>query len=166
MTGPEQKILDALASLEAVGVTTPSKTQVAAFAGYPNSKSGGFSVPFAALVRKGLAEAGGGKTSLTDTGQAAANAPSRPATSKELQERILHLLGTGKRKMLALLIAVYPEGLTRVDLAAKAGYSNAKSGGFSVPLARLVELGFVETVRPGVVRGREMLFLKGKGRAK
>ena len=38
----EQKILDALASLEAVGVTAPSKTQLAAFAGYSNPKSGGF----------------------------------------------------------------------------------------------------------------------------
>ncbi len=53
-----------------------------------------------------------------------------------------------------------------VELAGQAGYSNAKSGGFAAPLARLLELGFAEPVRPGVVRGSEMLFLKGKGRGK
>jgi len=68
--------------------------------------------------------------------------------------------------VLTLLIAAFPESLTRVELAGQAEYSNAKSGGFSGPLARLVELGFVEAVRPGVFRGSEMLFLKGKGRGK
>jgi len=162
----EQKILDALASLEAVGVSNPSKTQLAAFAGYSNPKSGGFASPMAALIRKGLAESSGGKATLTAAGREAAHMPSRPATTKDLQERIFYLLGEGERKMLILLIAAFPESLTRTELAAEAGYSNAKSGGFAAPLARLVELGFVEPVRPGVVRGSEMLFLKGKGRAK
>jgi len=162
----EQKILDALASLEAVGVSDPSKTQLAAFAGYSNPKSGGFAAPVAALIRKGLAESSGGKATLTAAGRSVANMPSRPATTKDLQERIFHLLGEGERKMLTLLIAAFPESLPRVELAGQAGYSNAKSGGFAAPLARLVELGFVEAVRPGVVRGSEMLFLKGKGRGK
>ncbi|MBB5061379.1 hypothetical protein HDF16_006115 [Granulicella aggregans] len=162
----EQKILDALASLEAVGVIDPSKTQLAAFAGYSNPKSGGFAAPVAALIRKGLAGSSGGKATLTAAGRSVANMPTRPATTNELQARIFHLLGEGERKMLTLLIAAFPESLTRVELAGQAGYSNAKSGGFAAPLARLVELGFVETVRPGVVRGSEMLFLKGKGRRK
>jgi len=160
----EQKILDALASLETVGVSNPSKTQLAAFAGYSNPKSGGFAAPVAALIRKGSAESSGGKATLTAAGRAVANMPSQPATTKDLQERIFYLLGEGERKMLTLLIAAFPESLTRVELAGRAGYSNAKSGGFAAPLARLVELGFVEAVRPGVVRGSEMLFLKGKGR--
>jgi len=162
----EQKIVNALASLEAVGVTNPSKTQLAAFAGYSNPKSGGFAAPMAGLIRKELAESSGGKATLTVAGRSVANMPSRPATTKDLQERIFHLLGEGERKMLTLLIAAFPENLTRVELAGQAGYSNAKSGGFAAPLARLVELGFVEAVRPGVVRGSEMLFLKGKGRGK
>lgn len=36
------------------------------------------------------------------------------------------------------------------------------TGGFAALVARLVELGFVELVRPGVVRGSEMLFHKGE----
>ena len=158
----EQKVLDALASLEAVGVGAPSKTQLAAFAGYSNPKSGGFAGPAAALVRKGLIESNVGRASMTFTGRDSANKPDRPATSKELQNRIFSLLGEGERKLLTLLIAVYPESLSRVDLAVQGGYSNAKSGGFAGPLARLVELGFVEAVRNGVVRGSEMLFLKGR----
>ena len=160
----EQKVLDALASLEAVGVETPSKTQLAAFAGYSNPKSGGFAGPAAALVRKGLIDSSGGKAGLTILGRDAANQPSRPATSKELQERIFSLLGEGERKLLVLLIASYPETFSRVELARQGGYSNAKSGGFAAPLARLIELGFVEAVKNGVVRGSDMLFLRAKSR--
>ena len=160
----EQKVLDALASLEAVGVDAPSKTQLAAFAGYSNPKSGGFAGPAAALVRGGLIESNGGRASMTSSGRDTANKPGRPATSKELQDRIFSLLGEGERKLLTLLIAAYPESLSRVHLAAQGGYSNAKSGGFAGPLARLVELGFVEAVKNGVVRGSEMLFLKGRVR--
>lgn len=160
----EQKVLDALASLEAVGVEAPSKTQLAAFAGYSNPKSGGFAAPAAALVRKGLMESNAGKASMRALGREAANQPGRPATTRELHERIFSLLGEGERKLLAILIEVHPESLQRVDLAKRASYSNAKSGGFAAPLARLIELGFVEAVKNGVVRASEMLFLRGKAR--
>lgn len=162
----EQRVLDALASLEAVGVESPSKTQLAAFAGYSNAKSGGFAGPAAALGRRGLIESTAGRASLTEAGRVLANRPGRPASSKELQERIFALLGDGERKLLTLLIESYPDEIARVDLAARGGYSNAKSGGFAAPLARLLELGFVENVRSGVVRGSEMLFLKGGPRGK
>jgi len=45
-------VIDDLASLEAVGVETPSKFQLAAFAGYSNPKSGGFGDSAAALPGK------------------------------------------------------------------------------------------------------------------
>ena len=166
LTSSEQKVLDALASLEAVGVETPSKSQLSAFAGYSNPKSGGFAGPAAALVRKGMMESVGGRAGLTSAGRNAANKPGRPATTKELQDRIFALLGEGERKLLTLLIASYPETLRRVELAEKAGYSNAKSGGFAAPLARLIELGFAEAVSNGIVRGSQMLFLKQRAGAK
>lgn len=93
LTSSEQKVLDALASLEAVGVETPSKSQLSAFAGYSNPKSGGFAGPAAALARKGMMEAAGGRAGLTSAGRNAANKPARPATTKELQDRIFALLG-------------------------------------------------------------------------
>ena len=100
VTMSEQKILDALASLEAVGVASPSKIQLAAFAGYSNPKSGGFAGPTAALVRKKLIEASSGRASLTAAGRESADWPAVPATTKELQERITGLLGEGERKLL------------------------------------------------------------------
>lgn len=90
------------------------------------------------------------------------NQPGRPATTKELQQRIFFLLDEGELKLLTILIGAYPESFTRVDLATAGGYSNTKSSGFAAPLARLIELGFVDTVESGIVRGSEMLFLKGK----
>lgn len=44
---------------------------------------------------------------LTAAGRKAANMPSRPATTKDLQERIFNLLGKGERKMLTLLIGKF-----------------------------------------------------------
>lgn len=63
-----------------------------------------------------------------------------PASTEELQTRIGSMLGEGERRLLGILIVAHPGSLTRVDLAARAGYSNAKSGGLA-PLARLIELG-------------------------
>jgi multidrug efflux pump subunit AcrA (membrane-fusion protein) len=166
LTSSEQKVLDALARLEAVGVDSPTKSQLAAFAGYSNPKSGGFAGPAAALLRKGMIESSGGKASLTVAGRETSNKPGRPATTKELQDRIFVLLGEGERKLLTLLIDSYPEPFRRVDLAEKAGYSNAKSGGFASPLARLIELGFAEAVGHGVVKGSEMLFLNRRAGAR
>lgn len=160
----EQKILDALASLEAIGVIAPSKIQLAAFAGYSDAKSDGFAAPMAALISKALAESSSGEAMLTANGRQTSNMPSRPLTTEDLQERIFHLLGGGERKILTLLLARFPESLTRDELAAQGGYSNAKLERFTAPLARLVKLGFVEPVWPGAVRGSEMLFIKGKAR--
>ncbi len=104
-----------------------------------------------------------GLASLTAAGREIADRPAVPATTKELQERIIALLGEGERKLLAILIGVHPERINRSELATRGGYSNPKSGGFAAPLARLIELGFAESVRSGVVRGSDMLFMK-KGR--
>lgn len=100
---------------------------------------------------------------LTEAGREAAHMP-RPATMKELQERIFVLLGKGEQKLLTLLIAAYPESLTRAELSEKARYKNMKLGGFAELLARLLELGFAEAAGPGVVRGGDMLILKGKSK--
>lgn len=101
-----------------------------------------------------------------DSGRGAANQPGRPATTRDLRERIFSLLGEGERKLLTLLIAAHPESLERVELARQGGYSNAKSGGSAAPLARLIEVGFVDAVKNGFVRGSEMMFLKGKVRSR
>ncbi len=103
--------------------------------------------------------------SLHELGREAANKPGgrrRPEISKNESSRSWR----GRTKLLALLIATHPESLQRVELTRQGGYSNAKSGGFAAPLARPIELGFVEAVKNGVVRGSEMLFLKGTARSR
>jgi ABC-type dipeptide/oligopeptide/nickel transport system ATPase component len=158
----EQKVLDALASLHAVGVMSPSKTQIAHFAGYSNPKSGGFSEPMATLVRNGWATSSSGSATLTPEGMRLAKQHLRPATSKELQAKVMEMLGVGESKLLTILIRVYPKPVRRADLAAEAGYSNPKSGGFSEPVSRLIDLGLAESPAPGMVRGSDILFVGGR----
>lgn len=56
MTGGERKVLESLATLESCRVLTPSRSIVAALAGYSNPKSGGFTEPVARLAGLGFAE--------------------------------------------------------------------------------------------------------------
>lgn len=158
--GAHLKILAALAKLAAVGIDAPARIQVALFAGYSNAKSGGFAGPMAFLAEYGYARIGNGCVSLTPEGMKAAGAIHAPATTRELHEQLRQLLGSAEWKILENLISCYPAAMDRIGLAKCTGYSNAKSGGFAGPLARLTSLGLAEVPAPGAVRATQLLFLK------
>lgn len=154
-----QKVLEALAKLEACGISPADRTQVAFFAGYSNAKSGGFAGPVGQLGDKGYLVSGNGQLRLTEKGRVRTTHVVAPATTGELHAQLFSILGSAEAKLLRLLIARYPEPVGRQELALEAGYGNAKSGGFAGPLGRLTSLGLAETTRPGYVRGTALLFL-------
>ena len=160
LTSSHVKILKAMASLSAIGVTNPERVQVAFFAGYSNPKSGGFAQPMADLVSRGYVQAGAGSVSLTPRGHASVG-PQRAATTVQLHGMLRDLLGGGEWKMLEVLIHAYPRSVERTKLAETTGYSNAKSGGFAGPLARLISLGLAKVPTPGLVAGTKLLFVEG-----
>lgn len=160
LAGVEQKILDELAALAAIGIDAPDRIQLAFMAGYTNARSGGFSEPLGRLIADGLVHAPApGIVSLSDDGRAAARPVERPTTSDELQRRIVAKLDGVRGRILRELIDLYPESITRPDLAARLGYSNPRSGGFSEPLGSLCSLGLVETPGSGLVVAGSSLFL-------
>jgi hypothetical protein len=92
LSGPEQRILNAIAWLNSIGVDTPEQTAVAFLAGYTYG-AGGFNNPRGSLRVKGLVEyVGGNRIRLTAEGQAAAQAPDAPLTTEELHSRVLDRL--------------------------------------------------------------------------
>jgi uncharacterized protein len=155
------KILSALAKLRAVGIIAPVRIQVALLAGYSNPKSGGFAQPMADLVARGLATGSFGAVSITPEGLKAAGPVQAPISNRELHAQLRDLLGAAEWKMLDLLIQHYPKAFDRSALAERTGYSNAKSGGFAGPMARLTSLGLAEVPSPGTVRGSDLLFIRG-----
>jgi hypothetical protein len=159
LSGPEQRIVDALAWFEAVGVPEPEQPAVAFMAGYTYG-SGGYNNPRGRLKQRGLVEyLGGDRLKLTVTGQAVANYPEIAPTNAALQEAILSKVGGPERRILEPLLKAYPKGMDNLKLAEAAQYSPG-SGGYNNPRGRLKSLGLIE-YRDGMVYARDILFPQG-----
>jgi hypothetical protein len=157
LTGPEQRILNALAWLDTVGVSPAENTAVAFLARYrPNG--GAYLNPRGRLNQRGLLRYRDGCLELTDEGSALAEWPDAPGTAESLQEMVLKRLPGPEQRILAPLLEVYPKGLGNDDLAAAAGYAPT-GGAYQNPRGRLRTLGLVEYA-DGQVRARPLLFLE------
>ena len=157
LSGPEQRILDAIAWMESIGVSAPKQTAVAFLAGYTFG-GGGFNNPRGALRTKGLLEYRGDALALTDSGRAKSHAPSMPLDNNELHSRVLNQLPGPERKILQVAIEAYPDPISDSELAEKSGYTHG-GGGFNNPRGRLRTLNLVEYPERGMVRAADLLFI-------
>lgn len=161
LDGAAQRVLDALAELEALGVKEPPRVQVAFMAGYTNLTSKGFTNAMGSLRTGGLISyPGPGTLSLTDAGRAQAHPVDAPRSSRELQDRLIAQLGGSSGKIVRELVEAYPDSLDRQDLAARAGYGNLTSKGFTNAIGRLRSLGFIDYPSQGRVAAQPVLFLE------
>ena len=161
LSGPEQRILDAIAWLESVGNAEPELAAVAFLAGY-TVDGGAFNNPRGKLRGRGLVEyLAGGRIRLTIEGRATANQPAAPLSSQDLQAAVLGRLPGPEQRLLQPLIAAYPKALSNEELANKSGYT-AGAGAFNNPRGRLRSLGLVEYPQPGFVVAKSLLFLDGR----
>ena len=161
LTGPEQRILDALAWLESIGVTEPEQPAVAFLARYRYG-CGGFNNPKGALRGKGLIEyLAGDRMRLTDDGRDRANVPATVLSLEELHARVLSRLPKPEQRILWPLLQAYPESVSNEALAEAARYAHG-TGGFNNPRGRLRSLGLIEYPQPGRARARDLLFLGGR----
>lgn len=158
LTNPEQRIIDAIAWMEAIGVNEPSRPPIAFLAGYSNIRSTGFTNPCGSLKSKGLITYPPGKRiALTDEGRTLANMPKVMPTREALQQSVLAKLPGPESKLLEPLIHAYPDVIRNEDLAELAGYSNARSTGYTNPRGRLRSFELVEYTDGGV-RAAAILF--------
>jgi len=157
LSGPEQRILDAIAWMESIGIDRPEQTAVAFLAGYTIG-GGAFNNPRGALRTKGLVEYAGDSILLTDAGRSLARSPVSPLTTDGLQRQVLDRLPGPERKILSVLIDAYPKGLSNAECAERAGYALG-GGAYNNPRGRLRTLGLIE-YSAGNVRARDLLFLK------
>jgi hypothetical protein len=140
LLGPEKKILNAMAWMQAA-TDNPWVTQTAAafMAGYsPGSSS--FRNPRSALAAKGLIEYDSeSRIKLTGTGGLMAMHPKARPTASEIQAHVLHLLDGPERKLLELLLEAYPGGLTQEEHAIKSNYKPGSSS-YRNPRSKLAAL--------------------------
>lgn len=155
LTGPEQRILDALAWMESIGIVEPEQSAAAFLAGYTVG-GGAWNNPRCALRTKGLIEYRGDRLALTVAGRAYANVPDVTLTAGELQKRVMERLPGPEQRILRALLDAYPKGLPNDELARAANYEPG-GGAYNNPRGRLRSLGVIE-YRGGEVFAREILF--------
>lgn len=155
LTGPEQRILDAIAWLESLGIDPCEQTAVAFLANYTYG-GGAFTNPRGRLNQRGLVEYVGDKIRLTEEGRALANAPTEALTSEELHARVLGRLPGPEQRLLKPLLEAYPDAMDGADVAAAANYTFG-AGAFNNPRGRLRSLGLIEYVS-GQLRAADALF--------
>lgn len=156
---PQQKILDALALCEQLGLADPRRINVAFFAGY--TENGHFNNSVGALNQAGLLHyPAGGHLALTDAGRELANAENnRLQTLDEFHRFWMSKLKMPEQKVLAVLLDVYPESLTRDELAARSGYT--VNGHFNNTVGHLSTLGIAGYPAKGYVAATDVMFPEG-----
>lgn len=158
ITNPMQRILDAIAWLESIGIENPKQVAVAFLANYSYG-GGAFNNPRGALRSAGLVEYVGSESiRLTEEGRRFANFPDMPLTAEELQRHVLNVLPGPHQKILRVLLDKHQEPITKDECAALAGY--APGGAFNNPLGRLRSMGLVSYPQPGYVVAESLLFLE------
>lgn len=158
VTPAKQRILDALAALEAIGVDQAHKTQLALFA-KASPKSSGYANNLGALRSAGLIDyPGPSLASLTEDGRAIADPGHVPTTSDELHGFVFSLVGPARSRILQTLIDDYPNWVSREELAERASAS-ASSSGYANNLGSLRSLGLLEYPAGGQVIASSVLFI-------
>lgn len=154
----QQKILEALAALESIGIEQPSRTQLALWAEV-SPTSGGYFNNLGALRTAGLIDyPSGGTVTLTEAGRDRAPTPA-PMSVAEMQDSLCAKVGNSKAAILRALIGIYPRDIARDALAEKIGVSST-SGGYFNNLGSLRTLGVIDYPQPGRVVALPVLFLE------
>lgn len=161
LSGPEQRILNALAWMESIGVDEPEQPAVAFLAGYTYG-SGGYNNPRGRLRQRGLIEyIPGDHLKLSAAGKKSAEYPDIEPTNEALHSAILGKLPGPEGRILSVLLKHYPKSMDSTKLAEASGYTPG-SGGFNNPRGRLKTLGLVEYPSPGMVIAKDLLFPEGR----
>lgn len=164
LTGPQQRVVDALAWLEAVGFPQPTKTQVGFIAGYRVGKKvgGTYGNILGQLNGDLIHYPAQGTVALTDAGRALAMPPDIEPTTAGLQGAVFARLADPERRVLRAVVDAYPDQIEKVQVGAAAGYTvGDKIGGtFGNILGKLRSLGLIAYPAQGWVVAEPVLFLE------
>jgi predicted transcriptional regulator len=154
-----QRVLDALAALEALGIAPAPRINAAFFAGY--TENGHFNNMLGTLRTMGLLDyPSPAMIGLTDAGRATADASAASFDSLAEMHRVwLGKVSPSEGKLLQALIDAYPAPIERGLLAQQTGYT--ENGHFNNMLGHLRTLGVVEYPGNRQVAATDVLFPKG-----
>ncbi len=160
LSSPQIRILEVLASFQALGVDSVARSNVAVFADV-SPRSSGFSNNLGALRTKGLLDyPSGGTAAITEAGLECVDEPKPIYSLDQLHEAWYAKLSNPQRRILEQVIRVYPDGVGRHRLAQISGQSPTSSG-YSNNLGSLRSLGLVTYPSRGAVAASDLLFPDG-----
>lgn len=160
-----KKLLQALVDMEAIGISAPSRDQLAAWIN-ESPGAGSFNNKLGALNNKLrlVHYPGRGKIAITDAGRTFAELANPPSSLQEFHSRIFAKVGPSRANILRALIAIYPDPVRRETLAEKvdesptAGSFNNKLGWLHNSM-RLIDYSSDDpSMEPGFVRASASLF--------
>lgn len=158
ITGPQQRVLDALAWLERLGLEG-ERVRVGFLSGY--RRGGRFSDVVSSCRTSGLIDyPRSGVIELTPEGRALATPLDIPATTGSIQAAVMARLNGPQRRVLQPLIDAYPEEVSREELAPASGYQ--LGGRFADVVSSVKTLGLIGYPRSGFVVALPVLFLEGR----
>lgn len=156
---PGERILDAIAWFEYLGIPEPEGAAVAFRAGYTFG-GGGFNNPRGTLNTEGKIEyCSNGCLKFTPEGRKLAIFPAGEQSLEEFHNGILAVLPVPEQRILTPLLTHYPGELTNEKLSEAAEYTNG-SGGYNNPRGKLRTLGLIEYTKTGV-KAQSILFPPG-----
>ncbi len=162
VTVPQQRILDALGALEALGMVDVDKSNAAVFADQSPTSSG-YSNNLGRLRSLGLIHyPQQGRVALTDAGRSWSAGSGAITTLSGLHQAWFSKMAAPKVRILQNLIRLYPESIDKNALADLSAQSPTSSG-YSNNLGNLRSLGLIDYPQMGQVVATELLFPPGLG---
>ena len=159
LSGPQHRILDNLAWLEAIGISEAARIQLA-FLASQSPKSGAYANNLGALRSRGLVNYPlRSHVALTDEGRQYADAPDAPVTTEALHKAIFTKVSGPQTRILRTLIDHYPQDLSKHSVAEMTQQSPI-SGAYANSLGFLRSLGLIDYPMPGRVVALPILFLE------
>ena len=161
ITKPMQRILDVLAWFESIGMGSQAK-DVVAYMAEASATSSSFTNNLGALRNQaGLIDyPAPAEVCLTDLGRQFAVPPERSISIDDLHRNIKAHLERPQQRILDVLIELYPNAISKVELAERVEAS-ATSSRFTNNLGRMRSLGFIDYPASGQVIATRLLFPEG-----
>lgn len=157
ITGPQGRILTALAEFAAIGIGSVSRSWVAARAG-ASSTSSSFANNLGTLRSGGLIDYSQGKVMLTAAGKEKAGVIDTPLTPEEMAVSCKGLLTGAQVAIFDVLYRAYPGSMSREDLASAAGASPTSSS-FANNLGAMRSAGMIDYGADKTVHMQKWIFL-------
>jgi len=158
LTAAQKKILEALAKFKPVLEDVP-RPMVAAYSGV-SSRSSGYRANISKLSTIGYIKYRvPGKIYLTEEGESLVETTQSPATTDQLQEMWMGLLSESRQNILKVLIEVYPNNISREELAERAG-SSFSSSGYRANISAMSSMCILEYPEHGMICASKNVFIE------